>query len=201
MTNDAAHNFVRDLDSDNELERGLPCFVHHEDAGGQCEHTATMRVYGLAFCEEHGEDVKLGAISEAAHEAYNFFQRFKNPHVEGLGPLVDREIDAAVDRVMEERPSGTEEVAAMMRAFPDAPEHVRSRVVAWELDEEPYEAPVYDSLQDSLYTVHKVMQVAYADGETWLVEMLELQRESVAAQAAYALRERREKRDGLRPVG
>ncbi len=200
MTNVTRH-FVRDLDQTNELERGLPCFVHHEDAGGRCERTATMRVYGLAFCEEHGKDVKLGAISEAAHEAYNFFQRFKNPHVEGMGPLVDQEIDAAVDRLMKGRPSGTEEAAAMMRAFPDAPEHVRSRVVAWELDEEPDKAPVYDSLQDSLYTVHKVMQVAYADGETWLVEMLELERESVAAQAAYALRERRGERDGLRPVG
>ncbi len=43
--------------------------------------------------------------------------------------------------------------------------------------------------------------VYHEDAECWLVELLELERESVAAQAAYALRERREDRDGLRPVG
>jgi hypothetical protein len=68
--------FVRDLDPTGGLERGLPCFVHHEDAGGRCERAATMRVYGLAFCEAHGEDVKLGAESQEAHEAWTFFERF-----------------------------------------------------------------------------------------------------------------------------
>ena len=177
MTN-ITRRFVRDLDQDNEHERGLPCFVHHEDAGGRCERAATMRVYGLHFCEVHGQDAKLGAISQAAHEACNFFERFRNPRVEGMGSMIDREIDAAVERLMEARPSGTEEAAAMMRAFPDAPEHVRSRVVAWERDEEqgdaPYRGTVYDSLQDSLYTVHKVMRTAFEDGEAWLVEMLEI---------------------------
>ncbi len=36
MTNDAARYFVRDLDQDNKLERGLPCVVRHPDAGGRC---------------------------------------------------------------------------------------------------------------------------------------------------------------------
>ncbi len=42
MTNEP-RQMVRDLDPTNENERGLPCFVNHEDAGGRCERTAPMR--------------------------------------------------------------------------------------------------------------------------------------------------------------
>ena len=46
-----------------------------------------------------------------------------------------------------------------------------------------------NSFLGSLETLDKVMRVAHEDGETWLVELLERERESVAAQAAYALRD------------
>lgn len=177
-----------------------PCFVHHPDAGGQCERTATMRVYGLHFCDAHGKDARLGAISQAIHEAFNFFSRFRNPEAEGMSPLIDTELGEAAARLRCNGPTGTEETAALLRAYPNTAEHVRDHVTTWERDEEqgeePYRGTVYDSLQDTLYSVHKVMRIAFEDGETWLVELLEYERESVAAQAAYALRERVENRPG-----
>lgn len=71
---------ARELDPTKDLERGLPCFVHHEDAGEWCERTATMRVYGLCFCDEHGEEARAGALLEAYEDAGDFFERFRNPH-------------------------------------------------------------------------------------------------------------------------
>ncbi len=60
----------------------------------------------------------------------------------------------------------------------------------WERDEGPNGGAVVGSLLGSLGTLRKVMRVAHEDGETWLVELLELERESFAAQAAYASRDR-----------
>ncbi len=78
----------------------------------------------------------------------------------------------------------------LVRAYPDAPEGIRANVLQWERDEGPNRGPVVESLLGSLRTLGKLMRVAHEDGETWLVEVLELERESLAAQAAYALRER-----------
>jgi hypothetical protein len=67
---DVTRYFVRDLDPTNELERGLPCVVHHEDAGGRCQRAATVRMYNvLNFCPEHGEEARVGALLEAYHDA------------------------------------------------------------------------------------------------------------------------------------
>ena len=43
----------------------LPCFVHHKDAGGWCERTATTQVYDTAFCEVHGAEVKAGLLARS----------------------------------------------------------------------------------------------------------------------------------------
>jgi hypothetical protein len=48
---------------------------------------------------------------------------------------------------------------------------------------------VEEALQDALTTIHKLMRLTYEDGETWLLETLETEREGVAAQAAYVMRE------------
>ncbi len=201
MTN-VTRNFVRDLDQTNELERGLPCFVHHEDAGGRCERTATMRVYGLAFCELHGEEVRAGALLEGYEDAGCFFGRLKNPHVPGLNSIVERELEAVVNRMRGEGPSDDDYQQALRRAYPDVSEKVRAGVHTWEEDTDyGKELGPVDCLLDTLMTMHQLLRLAYQDAECWLVEVLEYERESVAAQAAYALRERREERDGLRPVG
>lgn len=53
---------------------------------------------------------------------------------------------------------------------------------------------VRDTLMDSLDALHKLMRIAFEEGETWLVEVLEIERESVVAQAAVALENRLHKR-------
>jgi hypothetical protein len=196
MTNEP--RLVRALDPTKELERGLPCFVHHEDAGGWCDRSATMRVYGINFCEEHGREVRAGALMEVYHDAAYFFDRFRNPHTPDFNEIVERELLAAVDRMRGEGPSDQDYQDALRRAYPDVPEKVRAGVETWEEDtDDGHELPPEDCLLDTLMTMHKVLRLAFEDGESWLVEVLELERESVAAQAAYAMRDR----SGTRPVG
>ncbi len=43
------------------------------------------------------------------------------------------------------------------------------------------------SCAGALHTLHKLIRIAHEDGHTWLVEMLEYEREGQAAQAAVAL--------------
>ncbi len=201
MTNVTRH-FVRDLDQTNELERGLPCYVHHEDAGGRCERMATMQVYGLAFCEAHGAEVRAGALLEGYEDAGHFFDRFRNPRTPDVSEIVERELEAVVNRMRGEGPDDAAYQDALRLAYLDVPEKVRAGVHTWEEDTDyGKELGPVDCLLDTLMTMHRLLRLAFEDAESWLVEVLEYEREAVAAQAAYALRERREERDGLRPVG
>ncbi len=198
MTNDAAHNFVRDLDPDIELERGLPCVVRHPDAGGRCERTATVKMYGiLNFCPEHGEEAWVGALMEAYQDAGHFFDRFRNPRTPDLNALVERELEAAVNRMRGEGPSDDDHERALLRAYPDTPEGVREMIALWAEDERANHGPTpLDLLLDSYYTLCKLMRIAFEDGEDWLVEILEYERQETAARAACA-----SEIAGLRPAG
>ncbi|MDP9487946.1 MAG: hypothetical protein M3Q49_19505, partial [Actinomycetota bacterium] len=125
-------------------------------------------------------------------------------HTPDLNEIVERELVAAVSRMNDEGPADEDYQQALRLAYPDVPEKVRAGVLTWEGDWEAdgyRDAAPLDCLLDSLATMHKLLRLAFEDGETWLVEVLELEREAVAAQAAYALRERCEEGDGLRPVG
>ena len=198
MTDNEAHQMVRE-EMDRTDKRGMPCHVHHPDAGGPCKRPATTEVYGLHFCEAHGEDVRLGAASQGAHQAWKFFERFRHPHVEGVGSAIEREIDAALDRIVRGRPSGEEETRAMLRAYPNATEQVREHVLS-DNEDEPGLPTFYDSLMDGIYTLHECMEISYQDGQTWLVEILERERESASAHAACAYRMRQQERAGDRPA-
>lgn len=187
--------------SDTTTNAPLPCNVLHPDAGGPCHRPATMEVYGLRFCEAHGTDAKLGAASQAAHEVWCFFARFQNETVLGFGEAIDREITAALRRVQENSPTCDELTQAMLRAYPEATEEVR-RHIEFDSEDEPGKPTFYDDAMDSLNTLHECMGIAYRDGATWLLEMLELERESVAAHAAEALRASQQRRaeGGARPA-
>ncbi len=198
MTNDAARHFVRDLDPDNELERGLPCVVRHPDAGGRCQRTATLRMYNvLSFCPEHGEEARVGALMEAYQDAGHFFDRFRSPHVPDLNTIVERELEAVVNRMRGEGPSDDDHERALLRAYPNTPEGVREMIALWAEDERANRGPTpLDLLLDSYYTLCKLMRIAFEDGEDWLVELLEYQRQETAARAAFA-----SEISGLRPAG
>ncbi len=198
MTNDAARHFVRDLDPTNELERGLPCVVRHPDAGGRCPRTATVKMYNiLNFCPEHGEEAKVGALMELYQDAGYFFDRFRNPHVPDLNNLIERELGAIVNRMRSEGPSDEDYYRALAFAYPQPPEGVHEMILRWQRDEMADRGPApVDLLLDSLGTLHKLMRLAFEDGEDWLTAILEYQRQETAARAAFA-----SEISGLRPAG
>ncbi len=175
-------------------ERGRHCFVRHPDAGGQCWEPGTgPEVYGLRFCEAHGEEAKIGAGLEASHDAENYLHRLRNPEATALPSATRGGLDAAISHVRSEHPEDEDHYRALLRAYPASaiPAEVRARVEAWLLDEEPGYLPMLDSLLDSLLLLHKLIRVAHedrADCATSLIEVLEQERQCLAAQAAYLLR-------------
>jgi hypothetical protein len=170
-----------------EERRPLPCFVHHPDAGGLCERPAIIEVYGLAFCEIHGAEVKAGALAELFQDATEELERPNNPHVPELNPaalLARRSSVSLLTKACVE--AETEGAEAMRRAYPLIPERVCGETVAFFKNkqiEEPLPGDVY---QDARFLLHRFMRLAYDAKHTWLVEVLEGERESVAAQAAFA---------------
>jgi hypothetical protein len=170
--------------------------VRHEDAGGRCQKAATIKMYEmLNFCPEHGEEAKVGALMELYQDAGYFFDRFRNPHTPDLNNLIERELAAAIVRMNDEGPSDDDHQRALSRAYPNPPEGVRGMIAQWERDCRANRGPTpLDLLLDSLFTIYKLMRLSFEDGEDWLVEILEYQRQETAARAACALGE-------LRPVG
>ena len=74
---------------------------------------------------------------------------------------------------------------------------MREIIRQWERDERANGGPTpLDLLLDSYYTILKLMRLAHEDGEDWLVEILEDQRQETAARAAFA-----GEIAGIRPVG
>lgn len=187
--NTANARMERDLDPTDENERGRPCCVYHPDAGGRCERTSTVRMYDLlCFCPEHGAEARLGALMEVYQDAAYFFDRFRNPHVPDINGLVDRELGAAVVRMNDESPSDQEYYRALSLAYPDTPQRVREIIRQWERDERgDGGVPPFDLLLDSLNTLRRLMRLSHEDGQDWLTEILEYQRQEMAAQAAFAL--------------
>ncbi len=164
-------------------ERLLPCQVRHEDAGGQCRRPEAMRVHGIGLCAEHGQEARLGAALEEQHEVQVFAERFRD---RGTGSPIEKALYALADR--EERTVSDEEYwEALLGAYGNAPDDVRARVAEIEADENPGRMSVLDDFLDTLYTLHKLQRIAYQEWQTYLVEILERERESVAAQAAVAL--------------
>ena len=100
--------------------------------------------------------------------------------------LVERELEAAVGRMNADGPSDENYYQALARAYPEPPEYVREQLLRWERDERNGGDPPVDVLLDSLMTVRKLMRLADADGEDWLVEILEHERQELAARAAFA---------------
>ncbi len=159
------------------------CSVAHPDAGGPCSEPFAVSVYGLNFCEAHGLQAKLGAALEEAHEVQVFAERFRD---RGTNSPVEKALRTLAGR--EERTVSDEEHwDALLRAYGNAPADVRGRVAEMEADENPGRMSVLDDFLDTLYTLHKLQRIAYQEWQTYLVEILERERESVAAQAAVAL--------------
>lgn len=184
------NRMVRSM-TDAEIAEELPCFVQHADAGGQCGEAAAMIVYGLNFCEAHGKEAGAGALYQLRQEAGEFFERFRNPHVPALNELVDQELEDTARRISPTPDDDGDYHQALARAYPDEsiPEDVRRQTEQWSRDESRGMSTVEDCLLNSLATLHKTLFIAYQDGETWLVEQIEIMRQAEAARCSYVMRE------------
>ncbi len=168
-----------------EARDGAPCCVKNPHAGGQCERPAAMTVYGLHFCGPHGEQAAEGAYEEAHHDAEAFLDGFRH-HEAPLPVLVSQAIEAASDSIYGR---GGDFYEVLFRAFPEPTPEVRSMVEEAEASDEPGYEAFADTLIGSLHTMHRCMRIAYEEREVWLLELLEGERQSVAAQCAYAVRD------------
>ncbi len=196
-----------------EARPGAPCCVKNPHAGGQCPRPAATTVYGLHFCAPHGEQAAEGAYEEAQHSAEAFLDGFRHHEALPLPVLVSQAIEAASDSIYGR--GGGDFYEVLFRAFPEPTPEVRKLVEEAEASDEPGYEAFADTLIGSLHTMHRCMRIAYEEREVWLLELLEGERQSIAAQCAYAVRdsprqleaalersrERCEERDGFRPVG
>ena len=178
------------------------CCVAQPDAGGPCSEPFAVEVYGLNFCAAHGLEARLGSALESGYDAENYFRRQTNPEVVALPPVVLGGLEAAISNVRAGQPSEEDYNQALLDAYSNTSQNVRERIALWEADEEDGYLSVVDVLLSSLQFVHKLQRIAYEEGETWLTEMLERERESTAAQTAVALEnaERRTSEVGVGPA-
>ncbi|WP_119067714.1 hypothetical protein [Rubrobacter indicoceani] len=179
-----------------EAERGygLPCCVRHAHAGGQCKRAASMRVYELAFCEVHGEEARIGALSELYDDAATTIERVDNPHAPlenaEAGHLLSSVVEMLNERCIE---LGQSEDEALLRAYPVISERVCTETQAYDYDvvnEAPYPEDVHMNVRREL---HGLMRRAYEKGLIATLETLEEDREEASAQVAFALDDRERK--------
>ena len=168
-----------------------------------CERPAAMEVYGLHMCELHGEEAASGALEEIAYDLENELQRPLNGYVRPLSPHLERALRHGFETLPDGANESERREEALLEAFP----FDRSRADADTLSyaENPdasthsgRQSP-YDSFLGDRLLVCRHMRLAFEEDADWLVEMLEREREVVAAQAAYALALDREAED--RPAG
>lgn len=162
------------------------CWVGRPEGEFACEQRATMQVYGLAMCPEHGEEVASGALEEIAYDLEQELQRPMNDHVRGLSP----HIRAALSYGFGSLPDGWQDHErsdeAALKAFPLDRGRVCHETLSYAQDPDDL-LPPCDTYMLARLLVCRLMRLAFEEEATWLVEVLESERESVAAQLAYAL--------------
>ncbi len=173
------------------------CFVgEHGERGGSmapaaCERPAAVEVYGLWMCAVHGEEAAFGALEEIAHDLEQELQRPVNPYVRSLSPHLAH----ALGRGFEVLPEGVEDYgnddAALLAAFPLDRGRACAETLAYVEDPDGQgrgtHEPPFDAYMRDRMLLHRHMRLAFEEGADWLVEMLEAEREQIAAQVAYAL--------------
>ena len=166
------------------------CFAGRRP-GESCDGPAVMEVYGLTMCREHGEEAASGALAEIAHDLERELERPMNTEVGGLSPHLERALRHGFRSLPAEAYDHGREDAALLAAFPLRRELVDAETLNYAADPEAARKdprlPPYDAFMSSRLLVCRHMRLAFEEEADWLVEMLEAERESVAAQAAYAL--------------
>ncbi|GEM_PF-6150106 len=145
MTNEP-HEIVRYLE---DGEESFPCWVGHGDDIEACRRPSTMKVYGLPFCEVHGEEARDGALEEMHQDADEFFTRFTTSHVPELpNPVLLAAVsrwDLTVPEGLEYSSRGTDEL--LLAAFPFREDRLIPETAGEIADPIPGQEPPYDALR------------------------------------------------------
>jgi hypothetical protein len=151
-----------------------------------------MEVYGLPFCEVHGEEIKAGALQELYFDATHDVGRPLGRHVAPLNPEAERALQAALSGLLEKvHQAERAEDEALLRAYPLIRERVSSETLHFDYSD-PSGSSARGTTPVELFMrhrelIHKLMRLAHEEGADYLVETLEDHRESCAAQLAFAL--------------
>jgi hypothetical protein len=147
-----------------------------------------MEVYGLHFCEAHGEEAASAAFEEIYYDLEKYIDRAVGDYLGGLSPHMHHSLRLGMTSLPDS--GGKDSDAVLLAAYP-LDENTRQRVEAEThlFTEEPDDGhlPPFDTHLGGRLLVCRHMRLAFEEGATWLVEMLEKHREYCAAQAAYAL--------------
>ena len=156
-----------------------PCFVR------PCEQAAGMEVYGLQMCEAHGEEAASGALEEMHNDLDNELLRPDNGECVRLSPHFVAALHHGMESLPE--PDSDRDDDLLLAAWPL--ERERADVTMVEYLEDPDARRggpgPYDSFLSARYLVCRLMRLAFEKEADWLVEVLEKERESAAAQVAY----------------
>lgn len=162
------------------------CFASHNYG---CEQKAMMEVYGLSFCEAHGEEAAIGALEEIYYD----LERRVAPDTTGLEPHVEHALRLGMESLPDS--DGRKRDEALRRAYPFE-DRFRDQVEAetglyvedWLAGRRQFGYAVpYDTHIMEEHRISRHMRLAVEDGATWMIELLEPHREDSAFQAAWAL--------------
>ncbi len=168
------------------------CYVGSRP-GDSCDRPAVMEVYAIPMCQAHGEEAASGALEEIAYDLEQELERPMNPQVRPLSPHLRRALNYAPLSLSEEvrHTTGAERYEDLLRAFPLERDRTDGATLAYVEDPDAggrgRQDPPFDAFMTDRVLLHRHMRLAFEAGAHWLVEVLEGEREGVAAQAAYAL--------------
>ena len=167
----------------------LPCVVRHADAGGRGGRPAALEGWGLALCAVHGAEAKAGALAEMYGDAADFLGRLDNAHVPDYpNPAAQAALRRAVSGLQAAGSNvarGEEE--ALLAAYPLIPERADGATLEYDWHAFRGALTPDEAFYLARALVCRLMRLAFEAGAGWLVEVLEPERESVAAQTAFAV--------------
>lgn len=162
-----------------KVGHALPCFVR------TCERSAGMEVYGLPMCEAHGEEAASGALEEMHNDLDNELLRLDNGECRSLSPHLAAALYRGMDSLPE--PESDRDDDLLVAAWPLERERVDVTTTGYLEDPDARRSGPgpYDSFLSARHLVCRLMRLAFEQDADWMVEVLEKERESVAAQVSY----------------
>jgi hypothetical protein len=165
----------------------VPCWVRVETAGGPCKKPSVVRVYGLPFCEAHGEEAKSGDLEELYVGAVFALENMEGTFTRAINPKVLNALRAARLELGTIGNDMDTDIEALTTAYPFREDLMDEAFKDFDYAQTG-PAPEDWSRRQRL-VIHKLMRMAFEEEEEadYLLADLEKHREHVAAQLAYVL--------------